>query len=82
MPRRKSEGGNCESPMKVLEVLEMLKELKELEVLEIIGKWELGKDDWLTSVKGGNGGSGGRSVHFFRKFIGTRISLREEIYPH
>ena len=70
MPRRKSEGGNCESPMKVLEVLEML---KELEVLEIIGKWELGKDDWLTSVKGGNGGSGGRSVHFFRKFIGTRI---------
>ena len=79
MPERKSEGGNCESPMKVLEVLEML---KELEVLEIIGKWELGKDDWLTSVKGGNGGSGGRSVHFFRKFIGTRISLREEIYPH
>ena len=82
MPRRKGEGGNCESPMKVLEVLEMLKELKGLEVLEIIGKWELGKDDWLTSVKGGNGGSGGRSVHFFRKFIGTRISLREEIYPH
>ena len=79
MPGQKSEGGNCESPMKVLEVLEML---KELEVLEIIGKWELGKDDWLTSVKGGNGGSGGRSVHFFRKFIGTRISLREEIYPH
>ena len=79
MPGRKREGGNCESPMKVLEVLEML---KELEVLEIIGKWELGKDDWLTSVKGGNGGSGGRSVHFFRKFIGTRISLREEIYPH
>ena len=68
--------------MKVLEVLEMLKELKGLEVLEIIGKWELGKDDWLTSVKGGNGGSGGRSVHFFRKFIVTRISLREEIYPH
>ena len=82
MPGRKREGGNCESPMKVSEVLEMLKELKELEVLEIIGKWELGKDDWLPSVKGGNGGSGGRSVHFFRKFIGTRISLREEIYPH
>ena len=68
MPGRKSEGGNCESPMKVSEVLEMLNELKELGVLEIIGKWELGKDDWLTSVKGGNGGIGGRkSKHFLRK---------------